>query len=207
MLKYFWSNAEYACSAGRYFGRRFKTSRRTTQGGPFSPKIFNVVMDAVTRRWLSKIMSLEVAKQGIGKSINTLLVAFYADDGLLGARDPDHLQKALDLLVHYFSRVGLVCNASKTKFMTCIPDRIRTRLIEETYVHSRQWAATRGERLHRRVNCEVCDKEMWATSLTKHLGTPHGVFRSKVLDKCLPVGDCTVVQAQCTAQGLWLCPV
>ena len=33
--------------AGRYYVRPFRTERRVTQGGPFSPTIYNIVVVAV----------------------------------------------------------------------------------------------------------------------------------------------------------------
>ena len=35
--------------AGGYYGTAFKGERGVTQGGPLSPTIFNVVVDAVVR--------------------------------------------------------------------------------------------------------------------------------------------------------------
>ena len=37
------------CRAARYYGRVFKAKRGVTQGGPLSPTIFNLMVDAVVR--------------------------------------------------------------------------------------------------------------------------------------------------------------
>ena len=47
LIKHFWDKAELACRAEGKFGRIFKTLRGVTQGGPLSPKMFNVLVDAI----------------------------------------------------------------------------------------------------------------------------------------------------------------
>ena len=50
LLKHFWETAEMVCKAGGYFGRdKFLAGRGVTQGGPVSPRIFNIMVDAVVR--------------------------------------------------------------------------------------------------------------------------------------------------------------
>ena len=39
--------------AGGYYGDAFKGARGVTQGDPLSPTIFNVVVDAVVRHWVT----------------------------------------------------------------------------------------------------------------------------------------------------------
>ena len=64
--------------------------------------------------------------RGLGlDDVRWLFVCFYVDDGLLAARDPEHLQLAFDLLTALFDRVGLKTNTSKTEAMTFLPGRIR----------------------------------------------------------------------------------
>ena len=63
--------------------------------------------------------------RGLGlDNVRRLFACFYADDGLLAARDPEHLQLAFDLLTGLFDRVGLKTTAAKTKAMTFLPGRI-----------------------------------------------------------------------------------
>ena len=62
----------------------------------------------------------------MGREIRDFLVAFYADDGVLASRDPVKLQRAIDVLIALFERVGLRTNTTKTKAMVCVPGRIRT---------------------------------------------------------------------------------
>ena len=54
-----------------------------------------------------------------------MFACFDADDGLLAARDPEHLQLAFDLLTSLFNRIGLKTNTTKTKAMPFVLGRIR----------------------------------------------------------------------------------
>ena len=62
-----------------------------------------------------------------------LFACFYADDRLLTARKPKHLQLALNLQIGLFDRVGLQTDFLKTESMVFLPSRIRTCLSEEAY--------------------------------------------------------------------------
>ena len=42
----FWEGGNLYCRAARYYGRAFKAKRGVTQGGPLSPIIFNIMVDA-----------------------------------------------------------------------------------------------------------------------------------------------------------------
>ena len=59
---------------------------------------------------------------GLGlEDVRELFACFYADDGLVAARDPEHLQLAFDLLAALFDRVRLKTNTLKTEAMTFVP--------------------------------------------------------------------------------------
>ena len=76
-----------AARAGGYYREAFKGARGVTQGDPLSPTIFNVVVDAVVRHWLE---GLQTAKEEKGaKWGGHLSAVFYADDGMVGASDPE----------------------------------------------------------------------------------------------------------------------
>ncbi len=66
LLDHFWNEANLACCAGGYYRSVFSAGRGVTQGGPFSPCIFNMVVDAVVREWLRQTLGMEVARQGLG---------------------------------------------------------------------------------------------------------------------------------------------
>ena len=113
------------------------------------------------------------------------LAAFYADDGLVQLRDPARLQALLDTLVALFERVGLRTNVSKMKTIVCIPGRICTCQSQETYTERMDGHAEVGKRKALRVGCDVCGKDLTASSLQSHLETQHGIYRSFVLSRDL----------------------
>ena len=51
--------------AGGYYGEYFKGDQGVTQGDPLSPTIFNVVVDAVVRHWVTMAFA-EAEKRGRG---------------------------------------------------------------------------------------------------------------------------------------------
>ena len=89
LLTHFWAEAKLACRTGGYYGSVFSAGCGITQGGPFTPRIFNVVIDAVVREWLCQLLGKEAERHGLGDLVKTKRVAFYADDGVLSARCPE----------------------------------------------------------------------------------------------------------------------
>ena len=81
-----------------------------------SPTIFNLMVDAVIRKW-ERLLLLKGIPLG---EIRELVAVFYADDGLIAARSPKKLQTAIDLLTGLFDRVGLQTNTKKTEVMTSV---------------------------------------------------------------------------------------
>ena len=53
LLREYWDNTTMVARAGGYFGKGFKGGRVVTQGDPLPPTIFNVVVDAVVRHWVT----------------------------------------------------------------------------------------------------------------------------------------------------------
>ena len=130
LISRFWRDAEMACRAEGHYGRPFRARRGVTQGGPLSPTIFNLMVDAIVREWV-RILREE---HDLGfEDVRELLAVFYADDGLIVSRNAEHLQLAFDALIGLFERVGLKTNTTKTESMVFLPGRIRTPLTEEGY--------------------------------------------------------------------------
>ena len=62
-LRTYWEKSTMVARAGGYYGTRFKGARGVTQGEPPSPTIFNVVVDAVVRHWVTLAVE-EAEKRG-----------------------------------------------------------------------------------------------------------------------------------------------
>ena len=59
LLMEYWNKSTMVARAGGYYGTEFKGERGVTQGDPLSPTIFNVVVDAVVRHWVTLPLSLK----------------------------------------------------------------------------------------------------------------------------------------------------
>ena len=87
LIARFWKKGVLCCRAAGYYGRIFRERRGVTQGGPLSPTIFNLMVDAILREWERQLVA-----EGLGlDDVRRLFTCFYADDGLLAAREPEHL--------------------------------------------------------------------------------------------------------------------
>ena len=140
LIQRFWDKGVLVCKASGCYGDPFKARRGVTQGGPVSPTIFNLMVDAVIREW-ERLLLLEGYPLG---QVRVLVSIFYADNGLIAARDPEVLQTAIDLLTGLFDRVGLQTNTKKTEAMVFLPGRVRTSLSEAVY-RARMDEEFRGE--------------------------------------------------------------
>jgi hypothetical protein len=130
----FWRNAVLVCRASGNYGSPFCAGRGVTQGGPLSAKLFNILVDAVAREWVRQLQEeSELEEEVITKLMAAFFANFYIDDAYLALRDPEFLQRVLDILVNLFARVGLKTNVMKTQTMICMPGRIRTQLPTASY--------------------------------------------------------------------------
>ena len=124
LIERFWDQGILVCKSSGCFGSPFKAQRGVTQGGPVSPAIFNLVVDAVVCKW-ERLLLLE----GIpANDVRAFRAVFYADNGLIAARNPKHFQTVIDLLSGLFDRVGLQTNTEKMEVMTFLPGKIQTSL-------------------------------------------------------------------------------
>lgn len=198
------------CQAGGFYGPPFKVYQRVTQGEPLSPRIFNLMVDAVVHKWLRETLGKEAANSGIGLEIRRLLTAFYVDNGLIASRDPVLLQDAFNTPVGLFKQVGLVINTKKTEGQICTPGRIRVSLLTELYGNRIKGLSRLGSCGRPRVACDVCKMDLAVGSIRAHLEMQHSIFRSFVFTRDIVVEDRPAVTYRAqreTRTGGYICPV
>ena len=135
---------------------------------------------------------------------------FYADDRILADQCSTYHQEVINTLVGLFKRVGLRTNTTKTQCMVLVPGTTRTRLTDRAYQQRQLGNKSARDCARRRVQCDICHKELSAASLGHHLETIHDVYRSKVLDIDLVLSEGreeTTYRAQEHEDGLFYCPV
>ena len=119
--------------AGGYYRTAFQGARGMTKGDPFSPTIFNVVVDAVARHWVTVIVEGAGEWGEHGKEGRHQAALFYADYDMVAFPDPLWLQVAFNTLVGLFDMVGLQTNGGKTVGMICRPCQAAGNQLESSY--------------------------------------------------------------------------
>jgi hypothetical protein len=164
LIRNFWRNAVLVCQASGNYGSPFCAGRSVTQGGPLSAKLFNILVDAVAREWVQQLREeSELEEAVITELMAAFFAIFYVDDAYLASRDPEFLQRVLDILVDLFAHVGLETNVKKTQTMICTPGRIQTQLPAASYARMREGLTTAEEWDSQKVQCHQCNKMMAAS--------------------------------------------
>ena len=176
-IKAFWDNGVLVCKAAGCFGFPFKAGRSVAQGGPVSPTIFNLMVDAIIREWEQLLI---IRRIPLGQ-IRTLIAVFHTDNRLIASRNPKTLQTAVDLLIGLFDRVGLQTNNTKTEVMVFVPGKIRTLLSEMAYC-ARMNKHFRNKGKSRKVEYGECGKELAVGSLADHMATQHDIYQLFVME-------------------------
>ena len=178
LLREYWNKSTMVARAGGYYGTGFKGERGVTQGDPLSPTIFNMVVDAVVRHWVTLAVKEAETRGERGKEGRHQASLFYADDGMVSSSDPRWLQWVFTTLVGLFDRVGLNKNTGKTVSMTCRPCTVAGNQSEEAYGRKMTGEGLRfRERKIERVECRDCGNEVAAGSLDSHRMTQNGKAR------------------------------
>ena len=97
------------------------------------------------------------------------LVIFYADDGLIGFRDPEWIQGDLNVLIGLLHRVGLMSNVTKSNTMTYQPGKMHKGMLEEDF--NQRITGIGAIYLYppwRRIPCTDCGVDLTAGSMTAH---------------------------------------
>jgi hypothetical protein len=130
----FWRDATMVCRRLRNYGGPFHAGQGVTQEGPLSPKLFNILVDAVLGEWLRQLCdSCIMDPDELDLLMAAFSAIFYVDEAYLAAWDPNFLQVALTSLVSLFERVGLETNIKKTQTMICTPGQITTQFSTDSY--------------------------------------------------------------------------
>ena len=117
-----------------------------TQGGPLSAKLFNILVNAVALEWFRELREGgDYEEWELDDLMSTFFAIFYVDNAYLTSRDAEFLQRALDLLVSLFERVGLETNTSKMQTMICTLGRNWTQLPTDSYQRFQRGCVTGAE--------------------------------------------------------------
>ena len=73
---------------GGYYGAAFKGAQGVTQVDPLSPTIFNVVVDAVVRHWVTVMVEGTEERGERGQEGRHQNTRFYTDNGMVASSDP-----------------------------------------------------------------------------------------------------------------------
>ena len=83
LLQTYWRRLTMVARAGGYYETALQGARGVTQGDLLSPTIFNVMLDAVVRHWLTGVIVGAEERVECGKEGRHQAALFYADDGMV----------------------------------------------------------------------------------------------------------------------------
>ena len=172
LIRAFWEAQKLALRQGGYYGRIIIPGSGITQGGLDSGTLFNILADAVFRAWEAETVEHPVYGNC---PIGEILSLIYADDDQLSAMDREWLQRALNILVGMFERMGLKVNIAKTKFMICLPSSHHSHMSLDAYKRKMTGEGdTYRERKRRKVQCPECEVQNYPPPI------------------CLPTSACSI---------------
>ena len=129
-ITFTWDRLTMVSQSKGYYDNHFKGFCGVTHGDPLSPTIFNMVVDALLRHWVTVVAELEEAApmgaaitEGFKRYVQRLETYFYPDYMPIVSMRETRLQKDFDTLTELFNCVGLRTNVAKTVIMVCQPCR------------------------------------------------------------------------------------
>ena len=150
-----------------FHGPAFPATRGKTQGVLVFLDLFSMVVGNVIRTCLTMtVEDQRVAHDGMGKTVGRCLGVFYANDGMVGSREPDWLQHTMNILVGLFRRYGLAANVNKSHTMTCQPGAIWAGMLEDAMALKCTGVGdSYQERLQRRIPYPECGVDLIVGSM------------------------------------------
>ena len=83
--------------------------------------VFNVVVDALVRNWVTVVAPTEAITEGLRETIQELVAFFYVYDRLVSLPWLERLQRTINVCTYIFDWLGLRKNVWKTVIMACRP--------------------------------------------------------------------------------------
>ena len=116
-----------------------------------------------------------VPRDGLIETIGRCVGFFYADNGMVGSRDPDWLQHTTNVPFDFFRRYILEANVSNSRTMTYQYRVLRAGMSEEAMALKYTGVGySYRVRLRRRIPCPECGVELTARSMAEHRLRMHG---------------------------------
>ena len=106
-----------ATRASRYYGEPFPGSRGIIQGGPLSPRIFNIVVGAIVRNWFGMVAKNKDGPGDFGCTVAEKAAFFHADNGMVYPNNTVWLQWIFNDLIGLFERFRIRTNVEKAVAM------------------------------------------------------------------------------------------
>ena len=93
LLKFYWDNQRCVAKCGKYHKETFIPYCGAIQGSFVSLNLFNILVDAVVRKWLADIMDdMTTASTGLqGDDVGRISSLLYTNDGAIGCLDHEWL--------------------------------------------------------------------------------------------------------------------
>ena len=121
---------------------------------------------------------MEAGAEGLGVSVQGLVVYFYTNDVLVVSPCHQRLQRYFDVVIYLFHRVVLQTNVSNTVSMACRPCHTPCGMLESVYkIRTTGVGPSYREGLRRRLHCPQYGVGLAAGSLLTHHQIQNGVVQ------------------------------
>ena len=107
LLRKYWYRLTIVSQTSEYYGAPFKGYQGIQKEHPLFPTIFNVVVDAVIRKWLEIVSEKAVGLEGFSRVVQRMPSFKTADDILINSMHLKWLQWWFDVPIGIFDREGL----------------------------------------------------------------------------------------------------